>query len=70
MWDFIKGMLKSRKFWGAVLAFAAFVGTKLGLQFDPEEALAAASPFLTYILGVAWEDGKAKGAGTLPPATK
>lgn len=68
MWTTLKSMLKSRKFWGAAFGCAAFVGGKLGLEFSGPEAFAAASPFISYVLGVAWEDSAAKGAGKLPAA--
>lgn len=68
MFATFKSMLKSRKFWGAVFGTAAIIGAKLGLDFDPEEALAAAIPFISYVLGVAFEDGKLK-QGLPPPVS-
>lgn len=47
----IKELLASKKFVMAVLAVAAYLGSKLGFGFGAEEAFAVISPLLAAILG-------------------
>ena len=56
LWQKVKGLLKSRKFWALVAALivAAF-GERAGV--GQEALLAAVATLVAYILGTALEDG-------------
>lgn len=52
----MSNVLKSRKFWAALVALAfAFLGPRAGI--DAAQLTAAISSLVAYILGVALEDG-------------
>lgn len=50
-------LLKSRKFWVAMVGVAIPIGNRLfGLEMSQEEVLTAVGPLVALILGIAWED--------------
>lgn len=53
----ILSLLKSRKFWIAMVGVAIPIGNRLfGLDMSQEEVLTAVGPLVALILGIAWED--------------
>lgn len=60
------GLLRSRKFWAAIVGFVFTVAQAIWPEFPigPEEAVEVAALIVTYILGTAIED-KAIHSGTL-----
>lgn len=50
-------LLKSRKFWVAMVGMAIPIGNRIfGLEMSQEEVLTAVGPLVALILGIAWED--------------
>lgn len=70
----MKGLLQSRKFWLLVLDTVIvlvlyFIGKYAPIAYDDVNTviLALQPVFVVVIGGIAYEDGKAKGAGTFNP---
>lgn len=74
MWQTFKGLFRSRKNQIAILASltsaVAWLSTRYGLDLSPEACAGVAAAIeikgLALIFGIAYEDGKAKGAGMAP----
>jgi hypothetical protein len=61
LWEKIKGLVKSRKFWALAVGIVfAVYGGRAG--YDEQALLAAVVTIVSYILGTALEDGLSRRA--------